>query len=150
MCEYTISVGYSSAGHHHHEEYVMTNEDDESDYGAGYLPAPEDVEDADEDQAEDGISVKDMLRQAKDTQPDDMPTSVLQAVRRHCVSTCMCGSVNEVKLCTADGVRSKPRCMLFPFRFGKNPFRQVRVLTEEQRRVAAERLKNARNKKGNS
>ncbi len=61
----------------------------------------------------------------------------LKAIRLRCIDCCA-GSVNEVRLCTVHG------CPLYPFRFGKNPFRKPRNLTEEQRRELAERLSRSR------
>lgn len=63
----------------------------------------------------------------------------VKAIRAFCIDCCG-GSPNEVKLCTA------PNCVLYPFRFGKNPYRTKRELTEEQKAVAAERLARAREK----
>ena len=42
-----------------------------------------------------------------------------------------------------------PYCELFPYRFGTNPYRAERVLTEEERKAITERLKTARNQKEN-
>ena len=61
----------------------------------------------------------------------------VKAIRQYCLE-CSCGSANEVKLCAiAD-------CPLYPFRFGKNPYRTKREYTEEQRTAMAERLAKAR------
>lgn len=68
-------------------------------------------------------------------------TSPLKAIRLFCVDCCG-GSSNEVKLCPAT------KCALYPFRFGKNPFRAKRELTDEQRAAMAERLKKARDGMG--
>lgn len=68
---------------------------------------------------------------------ENKTTSPQKAIRLFCLDCCG-GSSNEVKLCTA------PNCALYPFRFGKNPFRAKREITEEQRAAAAERLKKAR------
>ena len=65
-------------------------------------------------------------------------TLPLKAIRLFCLECCG-GSSNEVKLCSAQ------KCALYPFRFGKNPFRPKRELTNEQRAAIAERLKAARN-----
>lgn len=46
-------------------------------------------------------------------------TSPVKAIRQKCLE-CGEGSANEVKLCTVE------RCPLYPFRFGKNPYRQKR------------------------
>ena len=48
-----------------------------------------------------------------------MQTNPGKAIREKCLE-CSCGSSNEVKLCTVTG------CALYPFRFGKNPYRAKR------------------------
>lgn len=63
--------------------------------------------------------------------------SPLKAIRAHCIQ---CGgSYNEIKDCGGEGI-----CPLFDFRFGKNPYRTVRVMTDEQKKAAVERLTKAR------
>lgn len=64
-------------------------------------------------------------------------TNPVKAIREKCLDCC-CGSITEVKECTVE------RCPLFPFRFGKNPFRQKREMTEEQRKAIGDRLREAR------
>ena len=64
----------------------------------------------------------------------------VKAIRAFCLNCCG-ESVSEVKLCPST------KCALYPFRFGKNPFRGKRVMSDEQRAKAAERLKAAREKK---
>ena len=66
-----------------------------------------------------------------------MATNPVKAIREKCLDCC-CGQVNEVKLCTVE------RCALWPFRFGKNPYRQKREMSDEQRQAAVERLRRAR------
>lgn len=66
--------------------------------------------------------------------------SPLKAIRQKCLD-CSGGSWHEVSLCWAE------TCPLYPFRFGKNPFRVKRVLTEEQKEAARERFRLAREKK---
>lgn len=61
----------------------------------------------------------------------------LKAIRAKCIDCC-CGSSNEVKLCTVTS------CPLYDFRFGKNPYRKKRELSDEQREAMALRLKNAK------
>ena len=61
----------------------------------------------------------------------------MKAIRANCLD-CN-GTANEVKLCPCKD------CPLWPFRLGKNPNIKPRNLTDEQRKAAAERLKNARN-----
>ena len=60
----------------------------------------------------------------------------MKAIRAKCLD-CN-GTAKEVKLCPCID------CPLWPFRLGKNPNIKPRNLTEEQRKAAAERLKNAR------
>lgn len=64
---------------------------------------------------------------------NDQKTSPLKAVRQKCLE-CSCGNQAEVRQCVIE------RCPLYPFRFGKNPFRQKRELSEEARAAAAARL----------
>ena len=59
--------------------------------------------------------------------------SVLKAVRAKCLDCCG-GSPAEVRECEIT------HCDLHPYRMGKNPFRQKRVLSDEQREVMAARL----------
>ena len=61
----------------------------------------------------------------------------MKAMRAKCLD-CN-GNAYEVKLCPCTD------CPLWPFRLGKNPNIKPRNLTDEQRKAAAERLKNARN-----
>lgn len=63
-------------------------------------------------------------------------TSPVKAIRAYCIGCCN-GSFNEVKLCEISD------CELYPFRFGKNPYIKRKELTEEQKVVLAERLKNS-------
>ena len=74
---------------------------------------------------------------------ENVITNPVKAIRAFCIDCCG-GSSNEVKLCTA------PKCALYPFRLGKNPYRAKRVMTDEQRAEAAERLAKARQNKQNS
>lgn len=64
-------------------------------------------------------------------------TNPVKAIRAKCLDCC-CGQVNEVKLCPF------PDCSLHQFRFGKNPYRQKRELTEEQKAAARERMQKVR------
>ena len=66
--------------------------------------------------------------------------SPLKAIRAKCLE-CSAGSPSNVKECNI------PECELFNFRFGKNPFRKKRILTDEQKREMGERLKKARDNK---
>lgn len=67
-------------------------------------------------------------------------TSPMKAIRAKCLDCC-CDQREEVKMCPAT------TCPLYPFRLGKNPNRKVRILTDEQRKAAAERLAKAREAK---
>ena len=67
--------------------------------------------------------------------------SPLKAIRKNCIQ-CI-GSIREIPKCTAS-----KSCPLYPFRMGKNPFRQKRVLSEEQREASRLRLQHARENKG--
>lgn len=63
-------------------------------------------------------------------------TALLTVIRRHCIDCC--NSASEARKCVA------VRCNLWPYRTGINPFREKRVMTEEQRQAAAERLRKAK------
>lgn len=66
----------------------------------------------------------------------------VKAIRLKCLDCC-CGSYAEVKECTIS------TCPIHPFREGKNPFRQKRVLTDEQKEAMVARLaKNRPNSSG--
>lgn len=66
-------------------------------------------------------------------------TNPVKAIRAYCIG-CV-GSSYEVKNCPEE------ECELWSFRFGKNPFRAKRELTEEQKRAVAERFAKARERK---
>ncbi len=70
----------------------------------------------------------------------DSPTNPVKVIRVKCLDCCN-GSYTEVDNCTVK------RCPLHPFRFGKNPYRTKRELSDEQKGEMAERLKNARQQK---
>jgi hypothetical protein len=70
-----------------------------------------------------------------------MQTNPVKAIREFCVDACCCGSITTVRDCTAAW------CPLYAFRFGTNPYRTKRELTEEQREAAKARLSEARSKK---
>ena len=59
----------------------------------------------------------------------------VKAIREKCLDCC-CGSKKEVELCPSEA------CALYPFRFGRNPFRKKKEYTEEERAVMAERMRN--------
>lgn len=72
-----------------------------------------------------------------------MQTSPIKAIREHCIECCG-GSSNEVKLCTA------VQCPLYAFRFGKNPYRKSREMSEQEKEVLRDRLANARKQHRNT
>lgn len=59
--------------------------------------------------------------------------SILKVIRAKCID-CSGGSTAEVRDCAVT------KCPLHPYRMGSNPFRAKRVLTEEQRNAARQRL----------
>lgn len=61
----------------------------------------------------------------------------LKAIREKCIDCC-CGNMAEVKRCTAED------CPLWRFRFGTNPDRKKRELTEQQKQAMIARLAEAR------
>ena len=65
---------------------------------------------------------------------------VLRAVRAKCLE-CSAGSPKEVDLCPVTD------CSLYPFRYGKNPFRAKREMSDKQREEVKERLTKARKAK---
>ena len=66
-----------------------------------------------------------------------MATNPVKAIREFCME-CSGGSSSEVKNCPVY------ECPLYAFRFGKNPYRQRREMTEEEKQVLADRLREAR------
>lgn len=63
----------------------------------------------------------------------------VKAIRAKCLDCCG-QQANEVKMCPAQD------CPLYPFRFGKNPYRK-RELTPEQKAVMGARLAAIRQRK---
>lgn len=61
----------------------------------------------------------------------------IQAIREKCLDCAY--TPQEVKLCPCKD------CALYPFRFGKNPFKPKREYTDEQKAAIALRLKNGKN-----
>lgn len=72
----------------------------------------------------------------------EVVTNPVKAIRKHCIE-CSGWNPNEVAEC--------PRtiCYLWPFRFGKNPYRTKREYTEEQKEELRKRLALARQKQEN-
>lgn len=64
-------------------------------------------------------------------------TNPVKAIRAYCLE-CVCGSSEEVKRCHIE------KCPLYPFRFGKNPYRTKREYTEEQKEAMRSRLAEVR------
>lgn len=62
------------------------------------------------------------------------PRNPVKAIRLKC-RDCCCNQVSEIDACTVKG------CALHPFRFGKNPYRTKRILTDEQKVERAKHLK---------
>ena len=59
-------------------------------------------------------------------------TNPVKVIREKCLDCC-CGSIKQVELCPCES-----NCPLWPYRFGKNPFRKKVTRTEEQKaRLAA-------------
>jgi hypothetical protein len=69
---------------------------------------------------------------------DAIIKSPLKAIRAKCLDDCG-DSHKEVRDCPVGN-----KCALYPFRFGKNPFRKKRELTEEQRQEMIDRMALAR------
>lgn len=61
----------------------------------------------------------------------------VKAIRAKCLDCC-CDSATEVKECQIES------CPLHPFRFGKNPYRSHREMSEEERAKCIERLAKSR------
>ena len=70
-------------------------------------------------------------------------TNPVKAIREKCLDCC-CGSTLEVKECNV------VKCPIYPFRMGKNPFRQKREMTEEQKKAIGDRLREARENSADS
>lgn len=63
----------------------------------------------------------------------------VKAIRAFCLE-CL-GTYEEIKVCSAT------KCPLYLFRFGKNPYRAERIITEEQRQAASDRFAKIRAEK---
>jgi hypothetical protein len=66
--------------------------------------------------------------------------SYSKAIRKHCLDCCA-GSSEEVKICHLE------TCPLHPFRFGKDPGKEKRILSDERKKAMAERFADARRMK---
>lgn len=72
--------------------------------------------------------------------PNTSKTNPVKAIRLKCLD-CSGGSSNEVEQC------SITTCALYPFRFGKNPFRTKKELTEEQKQIMRDRFTKVKDEK---
>jgi len=68
------------------------------------------------------------------------PDTALRAIRAKCMD-CSDGKPKEVRDCPCGSW-----CPLYPWRFGKNPYRKPRVLSEAQREALRTRLERGRAK----
>lgn len=64
----------------------------------------------------------------------------VKAIRQNCLECCN-GSAFEVRKCV---IKS---CDLYPFRFGKNPYRTKRVYSDDEKSALAKRLRLGRESK---
>jgi len=64
----------------------------------------------------------------------------VKVIRAKCLD-CTCGSSKEVEACPVE------KCPLWPWRSGKNPYRERRTMSDEQRAAVRERLASGRRKK---
>lgn len=69
--------------------------------------------------------------------PETSNPNPVKAIRLKCLDCCA-GSSQEVDKCAAK------QCPIWPFRYGRNPFRAKRELSDEQKAEMRERLKKAR------
>lgn len=63
--------------------------------------------------------------------------SPIKAIRQKCLE-CSNWSVTGIQMCPVKA------CALYEFRFGKDPGRKKRVLSDEQRKIVVERFRKAR------
>lgn len=70
-------------------------------------------------------------------------TNPVKAIRAYCLE-CSGGQPSEVKYCPVE------KCPLYPFRLGKNPFRQRREMTDDERKALGERLRESRKNNADS
>lgn len=59
----------------------------------------------------------------------------MTAIKNKCLDCC-CGQTSGIRECTL------VKCPLHPFRLGKDPFSNKREISEEQKAIYAERMKN--------
>ena len=72
----------------------------------------------------------------------DCPLSPLKAIRQKCLDCC-CWSSREVSLCTTT------KCPLYEYRFGKQPESMRHKMSDEQRKVLAEKMREINKKREN-
>lgn len=82
------------------------------------------------------------VKMAKEECPETSRTNPVKAIRLKCLD-CSGGSVAEVEKCPLKD------CALYPFRFGSNPFRTSKPMSEEQKQILAGKLKAMREAKKN-
>lgn len=101
-----------------------------------------DVDDLELEDENDEEEIQDTSDTQELTYAGTVIRNPVKAIRQHCLQ-CSCYQRDEVKLCPCTS------CFLWPFRFGKNPYRvsKKRELTDEQRIALKERLQKARNNK---
>ena len=73
--------------------------------------------------------------------PETSRKNPVKAIRLKCLE-CSGGSSVEVQQCPVTD------CAIYPFRFGRNPFRTVRELSDEEREKLAEHMRTVRQKRG--
>lgn len=94
-----------------------------------------DVNDKPKTPGRENVSSKETTRQ---NQTPETQKSPLKSIRAKCLDCC-CGQKEEVKLCPVHD------CPLYPYRLGKHPGIK-RVMSEEQRKAASERMKALRSR----
>lgn len=72
-----------------------------------------------------------------------MQTNPVKAIREKCLE-CSCGNSAEVQRCTVES------CALYPFRFGKNPYRTGRKMTDEEKERFRTRMEEYRKAQQNT
>ena len=77
------------------------------------------------------------------TNEKNIETNPVKVIRLKCLDCC-CGSSKEVALCPAKD------CPSWEWRFGKNPYRKTRSLTDEEKATRSARLALARKTPNNS
>ena len=86
------------------------------------------------------VSENDLKAKCLDKYTGKKLTNPVKAIKAKCHDCCGF-QWNEVKQCTVY------HCTLYPFRFGKNPYRTPRVMSEEEKARRTEILKKTRAKK---